>query len=507
MAEIHLAKARGVGGFEKLVALKMIHPNFSSDEHFIHMLIDEAKISVQLQHVNIAHTFDLGRVGGTYYIAMEYVDGWDLFKILRRASELNRPMPVDMAVYVAKEVLAGLDYAHRKRDEFGRTLGIIHRDVSPQNVLISRAGEVKLVDFGIAKATMRARQTAAGVIKGKYYYMSPEQAWGDPLDRRTDIFSAGGRASERLSGQMLYLEEDMQKLLDRVRKADIPPLVTRRPDLPRDVERAVMHALAKKPDLRWQHAADFGNTLEAWLHTHAQGTSAQKLAAWVSDVMRDKPSAAAAPDPIMSPAEFTDENSIIFALGDVRRRPKEPEPPPAPRAARPPPGRPPARPPDLATTPSAPSLPSVSPAPPVTATKPIAPPRPVPAPPPAPRAADHVTAASVAPQPQTAASSPPAGPTLDAPILPAPAADAKARPDKPAKPDDSDKKNGTIELSLADVEEASEKTRLSLAPTASQEPEPATDPATVTDEPTQIDAPPAPAPVPAEEPSDEDPTR
>ncbi len=504
MAEIHLAKTRGIGGFEKLVALKMIHPNFSSDEHFIHMLIDEAKISVQLQHVNIAHTFDLGRVGGTYYIAMEYVDGWDLFKILRRASELDRPMSVEMAVYVAKEVLAGLDYAHGKRDDMGRTLGIIHRDVSPQNVLISRAGEVKLVDFGIAKATMRARQTAAGVIKGKYYYMSPEQAWGDPLDRRTDIFSAGILAYEMLTGQMLYLEEDMQKLLDRVRKADIPPLANRRPDVPRDVERAVMRALAKKPDLRWQQAADFGATLEAWLHAHAQDFSAQKLAAWVSDVMRDKPLVASGPDPIMSRAEFTDENSIIFALGDVRPKPAAPPPPRPPR-----PARPAARAPDLATTPGAPSLPSVSAAAPVTATKPIVSPRAAAAPAaPAPRAADRVTAAAGAPEPQTAASSPPADPTLDQTMASGPPAFVPAT-------------NETIELALSEIEEAGEHTRLSLAPTTAQDAEAApartpdptrdqtpdqtpdqkTDRTTVTDEPTHIDA------GPIEDTSDEDPTR
>ena len=177
MAEIHLAKTRGIAGFEKYVVLKMIHPNFALDEQFIEMLIDEAKIAVQLQHVNVAQTFDLGRVGDTYYITMEFVDGADLYKILRRGSERNADVPLDVCAFVAKEMATGLDYAHRKRGTGGEPLGIVHRDVSPQNVLVSNAGEVKLVDFGIAKATMKARQTAAGVIKGKYYYMSPEQAW------------------------------------------------------------------------------------------------------------------------------------------------------------------------------------------------------------------------------------------------------------------------------------------------------------------------------------------
>ena len=191
MAEIHLAKTKGIAGFEKYVAIKMIHPNFAEDDQFIQMLVDEAKIAVQLTHGNIAQTFDLGRVGDTYYITMEYVDGADLYKVLRRASEQDLEMPLDVCAFVGKEVCSALDHAHRKRDHAGKSLGIVHRDVSPQNVLVSYSGEVKLVDFGIAKAAMKARQTAAGVIKGKYYYMSPEQAWGDPIDHRSDIFSAG----------------------------------------------------------------------------------------------------------------------------------------------------------------------------------------------------------------------------------------------------------------------------------------------------------------------------
>jgi len=155
MAEIHLAKTRGIGGFEKFCALKMIHPNFSRDEHFIEMLVDEAKISVLLQHPNVVQVFDLGRVGETYFIAMEYVDGHDLYKVLRRASEIDVKMPLEVAVYIAKEVCAGLDYAHERRDMDGRPLGIVHRDVSPQNVLVGLDGVPRVLDFGIAKAVTR----------------------------------------------------------------------------------------------------------------------------------------------------------------------------------------------------------------------------------------------------------------------------------------------------------------------------------------------------------------
>src|SRR5690348_1246067 len=146
MAEIHLAKTKGIAGFEKYVALKMIHPNYAEDEQFIQMLVDEAKIAVQLNHGNIAQTFDLGRVGDTFYIPMEYVDGADLYKLLRRGSEMDGyGMPLDVCAFIAKEVASALDHAHRKRDHSGKTLGIVHRDVSPQNVLISYSGEVKLV--------------------------------------------------------------------------------------------------------------------------------------------------------------------------------------------------------------------------------------------------------------------------------------------------------------------------------------------------------------------------
>ncbi len=341
MAELHLAKTSGIAGFEKYVALKMIHPNFCEDEQFIQMLIDEAKITVQLQHVNIAQTFDLGRVGDTFYITMEYVDGADLYKILRKGSERDFQIPVDVCAYIAKEVATGLDYAHRKRDVSGAPLGIVHRDVSPQNVLISHAGEVKLVDFGIAKATMRARQTAVGVIKGKYYYMSPEQAWGDPVDHRSDIFSAGIVLYEMLTGQMLYLEEDLHRLLDIVRKANIAPPTTLRRDIPPQLERIVMHALAKSPTDRYQTAGDLATDLERFLHVYSPVFTASKVSAYVHKVLGEPSASPAIPeepeaepmDPgrvtrpvtrdqlVRARSEFTDENSVIFQMKDLGRRP------------------------------------------------------------------------------------------------------------------------------------------------------------------------------------------
>ncbi len=363
MAEIHLAKTRGIAGFEKYCALKMIHPNFAQDEQFIEMLIDEAKIAVQLQHVNVAQTFDLGRVGGSYYITMEFVDGADLYKILRRGSEQDLDMPLDVAAFVAKEMATGLDYAHRKKDGGGVTLGIVHRDISPQNVLVSNAGEVKLVDFGIAKATMKVRQTAVGVIKGKYYYMSPEQAWGERIDYRSDIFSAGIVLYEMLTGQMLYLEEDLHKLLDMVRRASIAPVRTLRRDVPPQLEHIVMHALAKKPEDRYQSAGDLASDLERFLHGYSPVFTASKLAGHIRRVLGEQAPPAAVPssgpaprDPNRSTksiephtfatnrSDISDENSVIFRVNELGRPPPMPDgsttpPPPPPIQRRSPTGQ------------------------------------------------------------------------------------------------------------------------------------------------------------------------
>ena len=277
MAEIYLAKATGISGFEKYVALKVIHPNYSQDEHFIEMLVEEAKIVVHLTQPNIVQIFDLGRIGDVRYIAMEYVDGPDLYHIMRTITSVGERVDFDVAAFIALETCAALDYAHRCTDQVGQPLRIIHRDVSPQNILLSRAGEVKLADFGIAKATVRARQTAVGVIKGKYYYMSPEQAWGDPIDHRTDLFSTGVVLYEVIVGQMLYLEEDLGSLLDKVRKAEIAPPSRLRRDVPPELERIVMKAVSRRPEDRYQSAYDFQTALTHFLFSYAPNFTVARL--------------------------------------------------------------------------------------------------------------------------------------------------------------------------------------------------------------------------------------
>jgi serine/threonine protein kinase len=302
MAEIYLAKTKGVAGFEKHCALKIILPEYANDDGFVQMLIDEANITVSLNHTNIAQIFELGRWDDTYYIAMEYVDGADLFRIMRSLSNQELLVPLDVAAYLAQEICTGLEYAHTRVDQQGTPCEIIHRDISPQNILVSYAGEVKIVDFGIAKAATRSRKTQTGVIKGKYFYMSPEQAWGDPIDARTDVFSAGVVLYEILTGQMLYSEEDMHKLLHLARQADIRPPTELRSDIPPQLEEIVMRALVRDPDHRWQSAGEFRAALTSFLFAAAPDFTPDRLARLVRIALDDEDPGSFPRRPPSSPA-------------------------------------------------------------------------------------------------------------------------------------------------------------------------------------------------------------
>jgi eukaryotic-like serine/threonine-protein kinase len=315
MAEIFRAKAPGLGGFEKVLAIKRLHPRFSQDADFIEMLIDEARITVELSHDNIGQIFDLGKVHEHYYIAMEFIDGRDLYRVMKRLKDRRRFFPFDVAAYVAMEACAGLDYAHRKRDSRGRPLHIIHRDVSPQNVLLSFEGAVKLVDFGIAKAALRAYETEAGIIKGKFYYMSPEQAKGEPLDHRTDVFSLGIVLYEMLTGDLLYKDEDDVTLLSRVRRADIEPPRLLRPDIPPALERIVLKALARDRSDRYPSAQHMQRDLAAWLRDAGSVEAKGRLGALMRDVYGEY-TGAEAPLPVGGLVHQRNEFDDIFSGGD-----------------------------------------------------------------------------------------------------------------------------------------------------------------------------------------------
>ena len=255
MAEIYKAKTFGVDGFEKVLAIKKILPHYSADKEFITMLTDEAKLVVNLSHTNIVQVYDLGRVGNDYFISMEYVDSVNLRELTVRASELRLPIPMPVALYVMAEVCKGLDYAHSRRDSQGQPLGIVHRDMSPQNVLVSFEGEVKIVDFGIAKAALNISQTNVGTLKGKVTYMSPEQAVGKALDYRTDIFSCGIVLYELLTGKRLFKGETQLEVLKKIRSSPITE-ATLGESLSPQLKAILVRALAYNPRDRYQNAGD-----------------------------------------------------------------------------------------------------------------------------------------------------------------------------------------------------------------------------------------------------------
>ncbi|HEY0993448.1 MAG TPA: serine/threonine-protein kinase, partial [Kofleriaceae bacterium] len=284
MAEVFKAKSYGVEGFEKIIAIKRILPTMGEDRDFIKMFIDEAKIAGQLAHANICQIFELGRIDGSHFIAMEYIWGKDLLQIQNRLRKIKQPMPIAMACFTIAKVLEGLDYAHRKRDPLGRPLEIVHRDCSPQNVLVSYEGEVKVIDFGIAKATSRNSRTMAGVLKGKFGYMSPEQVRGLPLDRRSDIFALGTMLYECLTGDRLFQGETDFSTLEKVRNVDIRPPRELNPNIPQAVEDVILKALAKDVEDRYQWCSEMLADLQAFLMAQDVVFTAKSLSSWLKEV-------------------------------------------------------------------------------------------------------------------------------------------------------------------------------------------------------------------------------
>lgn len=262
MAEIFKARTFGHSGFEKTLVIKRLHPRYTQTPEFVEMLKEEAKTAVGLSHANIVQIFDLGRVQEHYYIAMEYINGRDLNQLMNRCKEQRATVPAEAALYITTEVCAGLDFAHRQRDLNGKLLRLIHRDVSPQNIMVSQEGEVKIVDFGIAKSLASQQETEAGVIKGKFCFMSPEQARGQKLDHRTDIFSAGIMLYELLTGQAMYDNTDDHQLLQQVRNAQFVPIESLRPDLPSAIHKVVNRALSKDKEKRYPSARHLQHALE-----------------------------------------------------------------------------------------------------------------------------------------------------------------------------------------------------------------------------------------------------
>ncbi|HYM61200.1 MAG TPA: TonB family protein [Thermoanaerobaculia bacterium] len=281
MAEVWKARMRGVEGFQKIVAIKKILPHLSDNRDFIEMFVDEAKLAAQLNHNNIIHIYDLGKIQSSYYIAMEYIDGHDLKTILRRGEERDQPMSIELALFIASKIASALDYAHRKHDFEDRDLGLVHRDISPQNVLISQEGDIKLCDFGIAKAASKASHTQAGALKGKLQYMSPEQAWGRNIDKRSDIFALATVLFEMLTGRKLFSGDNELSILEQVREARVLPPSQFNEDVSPEIDTIVQKALEKEPDRRYQTAGELARDLDAVLYTFKPTPTSADLAIYM----------------------------------------------------------------------------------------------------------------------------------------------------------------------------------------------------------------------------------
>ncbi|HSS03211.1 MAG TPA: protein kinase [Kofleriaceae bacterium] len=284
MAEIFLARTRGPSGFEKLVVLKKILPKYAGKRRFVQLFLEEAKLAAGLDHPNIAQVYDIGMVDGSYFFTMEYLHGQDLRSILHRAWRTGDRLPIENAVQVARNVASALHFAHEKQRSDGALLGIVHRDVSPSNVIVTYDGATKLLDFGVAKSTASTVKTRTGALKGKVSYMSPEQARGAPIDRRSDIFSLGVVLWEMVTVQRLYRgENDLATLQLIINQPPQPPTAIRR-DCPAELERIVLRALAQDPTDRYQTADELGSELDELAREHKLKQTPSSLSATVAQL-------------------------------------------------------------------------------------------------------------------------------------------------------------------------------------------------------------------------------
>jgi serine/threonine protein kinase len=288
MAEVYAAKLYGADGFEKDIVIKQILPQYARDPEFVQSFVAEAKIAVTLSHANIVGIYELGRVGGTYFIAMELVDGLDVFTVIDLARRNTEPVGTGTAAYIVEEVAKGLDYAHRKVGPDGKPLGLVHRDLSPRNVLISREGEVKILDFGIAKTRSELAampKTRAGVVKGTSGYMSPEQATGGEVDTRTDVYQAGLLLYELLTGRALFWRPDDEETRDLMRRHQVTPPSVLNGDVEPELDQIVFSALARDPAKRIQNAFDLGTMLSRFRLVHHPEVGGRPLGELVSKLM------------------------------------------------------------------------------------------------------------------------------------------------------------------------------------------------------------------------------
>lgn len=323
MAEVYLARAFGAQGIEKQLVIKRILPAYIRDAHFITMFVDEAQVASRLNHSNIVQIYNFEQIGRDYVLAMEYVDGPDLTKLVIATRREKQLIPPPLIAYIIHEVARGLDYAHNRKDDHGESLEIVHRDVSPQNILLSYDGSAKIADFGIARARQLGEE-GSGVIKGKFAYMSPEQASGAPVDRRSDVFSLGVVMFEMLAGRPLFRGKPGSQLLKAVKDAVIPSFSELDKDIPQALELIVRKALAREPVERYQSARAMANDLARYLHQLDEIVDATTLEEYLTERVPRREG------PLVHPTEPKEETlpegalpTVAFQKGRRPRRTRE----------------------------------------------------------------------------------------------------------------------------------------------------------------------------------------
>jgi eukaryotic-like serine/threonine-protein kinase len=293
MAEVFRAESQGLQGFRKQVAIKRVLPHLSEKKKFISLFLDEARLSAQLSHSNCVQVFDIGVGDQAYFIVMEFVDGANLKSLAESVMKQGTGFSVAAAVFIAHEICKGLSYAHELTDQDGIPLQLVHRDISPPNVLVTKYGEVKIVDFGLAKASSQLEKSEPGVIKGKFAYLAPEAVTGGDVDSRADIFAVGIILWELLASQRLFLGDSDYQTIKNVDAAQVPSISQINPKVPPELERIVNKTLAKDPDQRYLTARELGQALSTFLFTLAEPVSDYDIAAIVQGTMREKQQVAA----------------------------------------------------------------------------------------------------------------------------------------------------------------------------------------------------------------------
>lgn len=289
MAEVFRGVAESLQGFKKNIAIKRILPSLTKNKKFVAMFLDEARLSLSLQHTNIVQVFDIGRADDTYFIVMEYVDGVDLKGIVEWRRKIGKRISIAQSLYIMMEVCKGLAYAHELTNpDTGRPVGIVHRDISPPNILISKQGEVKVVDFGLAKASSQVENTDPGVVKGKMSYLSPEAAMGKEVDHRSDIFATGIILYELLTGKRLFFGETDYQTVELIRKAKIPPIRAQNPDVETELEDIVRKSLARRLEDRFQSATDLQDALAQYMFSRGLKVIARDIAELVRTCLDEK---------------------------------------------------------------------------------------------------------------------------------------------------------------------------------------------------------------------------